>query len=95
MESLAAVIASAMREVLKSRDQRIATLEQRLALVEQNAKGFRYRGVWKAGEMYQPNDFATRDGSLWHCGMATDTQPGKSEDWVLCVKRGRDARIKP
>jgi hypothetical protein len=53
-----------------------------------------YRGVFKAGSVYQPGDTVTWGGSLWHCDDATSDKPGEinSKGWTLAAKRGRDGR---
>lgn len=53
-----------------------------------------YRGVFKAGSVYQPGDTVTWGGSLWHCDDATGDKPGEvnSKGWTLAAKRGRDGR---
>lgn len=49
-----------------------------------------YRGVWKAAT-YQLGDVVTYAGSSWTALKDTSDPPGKSEDWQLSVKRGKDA----
>lgn len=50
------------------------------------------RGIWKPG-VYEHGDVTTRDGSQWHCeAERTEAEPGKSDDWRLIVKKGRDGR---
>ena len=63
---------------------RIAELEQR--------KGFNYRGLWSDHEQYGADDFATYNGSVWHCRETTRQRPGDGSAWTLAVKHGRDAR---
>lgn len=55
-----------------------------------------YRGVFKAGEEYQPGDTVTWGGSMWHCDEASTDKPGEtgSKGWTLATKRGRDGRDK-
>jgi hypothetical protein len=53
----------------------------------------KYCGVWSPDEQYVEGNLATHRGSVWHCNRATRAVPGDgSGDWVLCVKRGKDAR---
>lgn len=54
--------------------------------------GLVYRGVYATGKRYDVGDVVTYAGSAWHCGASTLRAPGTSGDWVLMVKRGRDAR---
>ena len=55
-----------------------------------------YKGVFHAGDTYQPGDTVTWGGSLWHCDEATNDKPGEpgSKGWTLAAKRGRDGRDK-
>lgn len=73
------------RDVLLALADRVEALEQR--------KSFEYRGVYSEDEQYEPDDFVTHDGSLWHTDQMTRSRPGTpGGPWQLCVKRGRDAR---
>jgi len=54
--------------------------------------GLRYLGVHVAGKTYDVGDLVTAGGSAWYCGRTTTGDPGRSPDWQLMVKRGRDAR---
>jgi hypothetical protein len=70
---------------------RIAALEAQLAAVEQ--RGFNYRGVWRAGEIYEAGCYTTDHGSMWHANRATRERPGGPDSgWTLCVKAGKDGR---
>jgi hypothetical protein len=52
-----------------------------------------YRGLWKEDETYNAGDVVTRSGAMWHCNKDNpEGKPGDSEDWQLCVKKGRDLR---
>jgi hypothetical protein len=52
-----------------------------------------YQGVFKEGEAYEAGDVVTWGGSMWHCEKdSPDGKPGNSDDWKLCVKKGRDAK---
>jgi hypothetical protein len=65
-------------------------LERRIVELERR-KSFEYRGVYDEAEEYEPDDFVTHQGSLWHTDQATRTRPGApSGPWKLAVKRGRD-----
>jgi hypothetical protein len=57
-----------------------------------DGQGLRYLGVHVAGKTYDVGDLVTAGGSAWYCGRTTTGDPGKSPDWQLMVKRGRDAR---
>jgi hypothetical protein len=65
-------------------------LERRVAALE-GRKAFRYCGVFDETEQYEPDDFVTHAGSMWHTSQATRARPGTpSSPWRLAVKRGRD-----
>jgi hypothetical protein len=63
----------------------------RIAALEKILKQRRYVGVWAVGKYHEGN-LVTHDGSMWHCNRETDSKPGQSDAWTLCVKRGRDGR---
>ena len=65
-------------------------LERRIAELEERAKNAGYRGAWKAKTLYRAGSFVSRGGSMWHCNEDSQDEPGTSEAWTLCVKRGRD-----
>lgn len=51
------------------------------------------RGVYKAGETYEPGDAVTWGGSLWIAQRQTDAKPDTAESgFRLAVKRGRDGK---
>jgi len=56
------------------------------------APGLRYCGVYVRGKTYDLGDLVTAGGSAWYCKTTTIASPGASGDWILMVKRGRDAR---
>lgn len=86
--------------IFRARDRfRIRELEQRIAELEaRQSKGFNYRGVWQAGEVYSRNDVITMNGSMWICTAQTTVVEPKfgdetaSASWSLCVKAGRPGR---
>lgn len=57
-----------------------------------NAPTFIDRGVWKAGESYEPGDAVSWGGSLFLCQSPTSAKPETNDDWRLAVKRGRDGK---
>lgn len=89
-EQLAKATREFFTKAMKSRDDRLAALEARLAQVE--AGGIKYLGVWKPDTLYAKGSFATRQGSVWHANCETYATPGASPDWTLAVKAGKDAR---
>jgi hypothetical protein len=51
------------------------------------------RGVYKAGEVYDPGDAVSWGGSLWIAQKTTDAKPDTPDSgWRLSVKRGRDGK---
>ena len=51
------------------------------------------RGVFKAGETYQPGDCVTWGGSSWIAQKETAEKPdGPDSGWRLAVKKGRDGK---
>jgi hypothetical protein len=67
-------------------------LEERVAALETLPR-LAYRGVWEQRQ-YNEADLVTHDGSMFHCNCSTRAKPGTNSDWVLCVKRGRDAKTR-
>lgn len=65
-------------------DQRVASLESRLQIIERRAIG--YRGVYEEGIQYSAGDTATLGGALWYCRRTTIARPGASSDWQLMTK---------
>lgn len=49
-------------------------------------------GVWKEGTVYTAGDGVTSAGCFWIAQTATSSRPGKSDDWRLAVKSGRDGK---
>ena len=70
-------------ECLVETTDRVAALER---------APFEYAGAHENGKGYRKGQFATHEGSLWHCNRATVQRPGDGGDWTLAAKKGRDAR---
>lgn len=87
--AMAKVVAQVIREhVGKS----FRPLADRIAALEQR-KSFEYRGTWSEDESYEVDNFVTHQGSMWHTNEPTRSRPGTAgSPWLLCVKRGKDAR---
>ena len=65
---------------------------RRIEALEAKSMG-QYLGPWQKGTSYEPGNFCTSSGSLWHCRLATGTRPGTCpEAWQLVAKRGWDGR---
>jgi hypothetical protein len=53
------------------------------------------RGVFKAGQDYEPGDGVTWGGQFFICNVATNIKPDESKDgkpWRLAVRKGRDGK---
>lgn len=53
-----------------------------------------YRGVFRSGSKYEESDMVTFAGAVWICMRDTATKP-PSDDWKLCVAKGRDGKDAP
>lgn len=53
------------------------------------------KGVYKAGEDYEPGDGVTYGGSFWIAQEKTQEKPDSGKGWRLAVKRGRDGKSAP
>ena len=67
-------------------------LQRRIEDLERRTENWKYVGTFKSGEVYRVGNFCTHAGSLWHCECDTSSVPGTDLSWVLCCKRGKDAR---
>jgi len=72
--------------------QQVEPLKQRIAELEQRENNLKYLGTWQASGEYQRGNFISHDGSMWCATRDTRSRPGTSNDWQLCVKRGRDGK---
>ena len=52
-------------------------------------------GVHRPGASYEAGDCVTHGGSYWVAKADTAETPGKSDDWRMVVKRGRDGKDAP
>jgi hypothetical protein len=83
------VITEVFGEVLTQLGARVTQLEADL--------GERvHKGVWDANFTYRKHNTVTFNGAQW-TAISNDNlgQPGKSQGWLLTVKRGRDGRDAP
>jgi hypothetical protein len=76
-------------DMVKQLAARISDLE---AAAQKPAPTMKYVGVHREGEEYQPGNFVTWGGSMWHANEVTKARPGDGGTWTLCVKKGRDAK---
>lgn len=73
----------------------IKRLSARVAALEgaEKSAGVKYSGVWQRPAAYARGAFVTHRGCLWHANAdSAGQEPGKSIDWTLAVKAGRDGR---
>ena len=68
------------------------SLRARIDALEHKTENWKYVGVFESGNAYREGNFCTHAGSLWHCECDTSSVPGTDLSWVLCCKRGKDAR---
>lgn len=67
---------------------RIEKLEKQM-----QTKGLDYKGTFTQGAVYNRNDCATFQGSLWVSLVdANKSSPGSGGHWMLAVKSGRDGK---
>ena len=71
-------------------------MEKRMAVIEQRSIADlfteAYKGVWRPGDDHPKGALITDRGSLWIALAQTNSRPGESPHWQLCVKSGRDVR---
>lgn len=53
------------------------------------------KGVYKAGDDYEPGDGVSYGGSFWIAQEKTQEKPDSGQGWRLAVKRGRDGKNAP
>ncbi len=52
-----------------------------------------YKGTYSRAARYEVGDLITSDGNMFSCcRTATNDRPGTGDGWVLCVRKGREAR---
>jgi hypothetical protein len=81
MRAIAPVVADHVAKVVAPLAARIAELENRPVA--------KYVGVFEIGRTYEPGNFATDKGAIWHCNATTRQRPGDNADWTLAVKSGQ------
>ncbi len=71
--------------------KRIEQLETESESMSAKLKNFGFRGVFKGDTTYYASNFVTASGSMF-VALRDNPKgaPGSSDDWALCVKRGRD-----
>lgn len=87
IETITGGVAVVMKDMLKTRDLRIAALEAKIALLEKRP-ALKWAGIWAPGG-YDACSLCTRSGSLWLSTEATMQQPGEGPHWRLIVKKGQ------
>lgn len=91
------VLVKHIQRLNKSASTALSAIENifgRLEKLEQATDdGFRYRGYWRAGMEAARGDAYTDDGNIWWAVRATKDRPRQeSPDWMIAVRKGRDAR---
>ena len=86
-------IGEAVAAEIKQLRAEVSSLKSQLVEIE--AKGIFYQGVFQKAQQYKRGAMVTSDGSLF--AAVRDTLPGEmpgtaSDAWQLCCKKGRDAR---
>ncbi len=89
--SICQAVTEYVQRELQTRDKKIERLETTIAELKARPT-LKYMGVHEKAREYSPGEFVTWDGALWHCNVRTHDRPGISTDWVLAVKRGKDAK---
>jgi hypothetical protein len=84
IDDLADTIDEAIARYVEPLEARIKELEARPTM--------KYMGVWEQGHQYNPGEFVTDQGSVWHCNFQTGSRPGSGPQWILAVKKGSDGR---
>ena len=93
LEAAAPPIKEAIANATKPLQERIGALERRLVEIE--AKGVEYRGVYQKATEYRRGSLVTADGSLFAAIRDTvvgETPGDSSGAFQLVAKRGRDGR---
>ena len=91
-KELADLIRQHVAVVTKPLREKIEALERKV--VELQAKGVEYRGVWQRACSYERGAIVTFEGSMWVCiqNVEPNTRPGQSQGWQLCCRAGRDGK---
>jgi len=91
-ETLASVIAAAVKAATAPLAAKIAALEAKQKAIEQQGIAVEYRGVFQPGTTYARGQLVTRSGGLWLALAETTTPPGSAAPcWKLVVKSGHAA----
>lgn len=94
-KAIAAALLQTVREwvepAFKGMATRVDDMEKRIEALERR-KAFKYMGPHYDGAYYNPGEFVSLGGSMWHCNEPTTARPGDSSHWTLAVKHGRDLR---
>ena len=80
------VTQDALLNIMKTQQQRIAELEQRIEAIASRPQ-LKWAGTFVPGAAYPECSIATRSGALWCAMRATKATPGDaSGDWKLIAK---------
>ncbi|MEP9347873.1 hypothetical protein [Xanthobacter sp. KR7-225] len=83
---------AAAMELVTESNKRLA---DRIAALERagNSESVKYSGVWQRKDAYARGAFVTHRGGLWHANTDTaGVEPGKTRDWTLAVKAGKNGK---
>ncbi len=70
--------------------KKLKPLLDRLDALEAQQKNLKYVGTYEAGRQYQPGNFVTCSGSLWHCDTATGEPSRRERRLATCGEKGDD-----
>lgn len=73
---------------------RLKVLEEKLGVTEKTLAATEHKGIWEGGRQYERGNFVTYRGSMWVAKKETLDEPGKSLEWQMVVRRGRDGRVR-
>lgn len=93
MRTLYAILDRTMQglaDLFKSNTKRLKDMEDRLARLEETPVQF--DGVFDHSKAYRKNHIVVHDGSMWIAKRESYGTKPPSEDWQLCVKRGRNGK---
>jgi len=90
MEKIAPIIASYVRGSIEPLAKRLDVIEA--WVIEFQRKGLEFAGTHQRGAEYRRGQAVVSGGSLWIATTTTTETPGKTNDWALAAKAGRDGK---
>jgi hypothetical protein len=82
----------ALLDPIRARVSALERLEGRVAELERSLEQRSYKGVYDGAVTYSRHNMVTKNGCMWVALKDTYGVPGESQDWQLCVKKGRNGR---